>query len=33
MMRVIGVLLHRRGELLHAGRRLFDGRRLLFGSG
>ena len=33
MMRVIGVLFHRRGELLHAGRRLFNRRRLLLGTG
>ena len=33
MMRVIGVLFHRRGELLHAGRRLFNRRRLLLSTG
>lgn len=33
MMRVIGVLFHRRGELLHAGRRLFQSGCLLFGTG
>ncbi|ODP79280.1 hypothetical protein A9502_30680 [Klebsiella pneumoniae] len=32
-MRVIGVLFHRRGELLHAGRRLFNRRRLLLSTG
>ncbi len=30
MMRVVGVLFHRRGELFHAGCGLLDGSGLLF---